>query len=833
MSINVPQQYFNQLPASEIANLVNSTLQQNSTLIITAPPGAGKSTLLPLTMLNAVAKNQKILMLEPRRLAARQIAERMSEMIGCEVGAEVGYRVRFDNKVSANTRIEVLTEGILTRMLQSDNTLDGVGMVVFDEFHERSLFADVALALCRECQQILRPDLKIVIMSATIDTTHLAQMLGGAPVIESKGKMFPVDIRHSNECDAQTAAAVVAHVIREAHKTETGDILAFLPGEAEINQCRELLGSSLGQTLVMPLYGMLPQAKQRAAILPDKQGRRKVVLSTPIAETSLTIEGVRVVVDSGLCRQLRFDPNSGLSRLETVRISLNMANQRAGRAGRLCPGVCYRLWSTATEHKMAANREPEILNADLSQLVLDLAAWGETDANRLVWLCPPPRGHVFQAKELLEMLGAINEENGTITDFGRRINQLPTHPRIAKMLLTAANNDEQALATDIAALLDERDPLPRETGIDITLRIDALRRNRADNRHNKPLDRIEKIAAQYRSLLKIEPDNSAADTYRAGFLIAAAYPERIASAHAGNNAQFMLSGGNLAQASHTDSLADEPWLAIAHMDARDGKGKIFLAAPLDPTDLRQMIVERDNVSWDSKRGQVIMQHEMRIGRLVLAAKPIQNVSREKIDDVILRAIERDGENILNWTDDVIQLQNRIQSLRMWAPELNLPNVSTCELCKTARKWLQPYLGKALTESDLERINLADAIKYMLTFEQQQQIDSMVPSHIAVPSGSRIKLEYQPNGSTPILAVRLQECFGLTETPTVCNGKQKVLMHLLSPGFKPVQVTQDLASFWQNAYFEVRKELRTRYPKHVWPDDPFAEKATRGIKKPKS
>ncbi|MCQ2375191.1 MAG: ATP-dependent helicase HrpB [Salinivirgaceae bacterium] len=833
MSINVPQQYFNQLPASEIANLVNSTLQQNSTLIITAPPGAGKSTLLPLTMLNAVAENQKILMLEPRRLAARQIAERMSEMIGCEVGAEVGYRVRFDNKVSANTRIEVLTEGILTRMLQSDNTLDRVGMVVFDEFHERSLFADVALALCRECQQILRPDLKIVIMSATIDTTHLAQMLGGAPVIESKGKMFPVDIRHSNECDAQTAAAVVAHVIREAHKTETGDILAFLPGEAEINQCRELLGSSLGQTLVMPLYGMLPQAKQRAAILPDKQGRRKVVLSTPIAETSLTIEGVRVVVDSGLCRQLRFDPNSGLSRLETVRISLDMANQRAGRAGRLCHGVCYRLWSTATEHKMAANREPEILNADLSQLVLDLAAWGETDANRLVWLCPPPRGHVFQAKELLEMLGAINEENGTITDFGRRINQLPTHPRIAKMLLTAANSDEQALATDIAALLDERDPLPRETGIDITLRIDALRRNRADNRHNKPLDRIEKIAAQYRSLLKIEPDNSAADTYRAGFLIAAAYPERIASAHAGNNAQFMLSGGNLAQTSHTDSLADEPWLAIAHMDARDGKGKIFLAAPLDPTDLRQMIVERDNVSWDSKRGQVIMQHEMRIGRLVLAAKPIQNVSREKIDDVILRAIERDGENILNWTDDVIQLQNRIQSLRMWAPELNLPNVSACELCKTARKWLQPYLGKALTESDLERINLADAIKYMLTFEQQQQIDSMVPSHIAVPSGSRIKLEYQPNGSTPILAVRLQECFGLTETPTVCNGKQKVLMHLLSPGFKPVQVTQDLASFWQNAYFEVRKELRTRYPKHVWPDDPFAEKATRGIKKPKS
>lgn len=833
MSINVPQQYFNQLPASEIADLVNSTLQKNNTLIITAPPGAGKSTLLPLTMLNAVANNQKILMLEPRRLAARQIAERMSEMIGSQVGAEVGYRVRFDNKVSGNTRIEVLTEGILTRMLQTDNTLNGVGMVVFDEFHERSLFADVALALCRECQQILRPDLKIVIMSATIDTTNLAQMLGGAPVVESKGKMFPVDIRHSNECDAQTAAAVVAHAIREAHKTETGDILAFLPGEAEINQCRDLLGSSLGQTLVLPLYGMLPQAKQRAAILPDKQGRRKVVLSTPIAETSLTIEGVRVVVDSGLCRQLRFDPNSGLSRLETVRISLDMANQRAGRAGRLCPGVCFRLWSTATEHKMAANREPEILNADLSQLVLDLAAWGETDANQLVWLCPPPRGHVFQAKELLEMLGAINEEIGTITDFGRRINQLPTHPRIAKMLLTAVNNDEQALATDIAALLDERDPLPRETGIDITLRIDALRRNRADNRHNKPLDRIEKIAAQYRSLLKIEPDNSPADTYRAGFLIAAAYPERIASAHAGNNAQFMLSGGNLAQTSHTDSLSDEPWLAIAHMDARDGKGKIFLAAPLDPTDLRQMIVERDNVSWDSKRGQVVMQHEMRIGRLVLAAKPIQNVSRDKIDDVILRAIERDGENILNWTDDVLRLQNRLLSLRLWAPELNLPDVCTAELCKTARKWLQSYLGKALNESDLERINIAEALRYMLTFEQQQQIDKMAPSHIEVPSGSRIKLEYQPNGSAPILAVRLQECFGLTETPTVCNGKQKVLMHLLSPGFKPVQVTQDLASFWQNAYFEVRKELRTRYPKHVWPEDPFAEKATRGVKKPKN
>ena len=817
------------LPAAEIVSKVNSALCQHNTLIITAPPGAGKSTLLPLTMLDAMPEGcSKILMLEPRRLAARQIAGRMAEIVGEDVGQTIGYRIRFESKVTQNTQIEVLTEGILTRILQSDNELKDVGIVVFDEFHERSLFADVALALCRECQQILRPDLRIVIMSATIDCTTLSAKLD-APIIESRGKMFPVDIRRTDECDALSCAQMVAHVIREAHKTEKGDILAFLPGEAEIRQCETLLGGALGTTRIMPLYGMLPQQEQRAAIMPDRNGLRKVVLATPIAETSLNIEGVRIVVDSGLCRTLRFDPNSGLSRLETMRISMDMADQRAGRAGRLTDGVCYRLWSLATEHRMKPHREPEIEQADLAQLVLDLAVWGENKPENLTWLTPPPKAHIVQARELLEMLDAI-DVNGYITPHGRELNALPCHPRIAQMLLCAKNNSDKALATDIAALLEERDPMGREAGIDINLRIDALRRNRREHRGNRQFDRSEKIAAQYRKMLHIEQDNEAFDRYTTGYLIAAAYPERIASEHAGNNAQFLLSNGSLAQTEHTDDLAHEQWLAIAHLNARDGIGRIFLASPLDPTDLRDRVRERDNISWNTKKGCLIAQRELRIGRLVLSSKPINNIDTEIIKSTILEAVKKDGLQMLNFDETTEDMQNRILSLRRWHSDDFMPDVSTSTLLATPEKWLAPYIGKATTTNELKKIDLAEAIFYSLSYEQQQLLERLAPQQVKVPSGSEIRLKYQSNGNDPVLAVRLQECFGLAETPTVDDGRHKVLMHLLSPGFKPVQVTQDLRSFWDNAYFDVKKELKSRYPKHVWPDKPWEEPAIRGVKR---
>lgn len=816
------------LPVAEIVEETKTKLNDNNALIITAPPGAGKSTLLPLALLDChCAKGKKILMLEPRRLAARQIAIRMAEMLGEPIGKTVGYRIRFETKVSAETRIEVLTEGILTRMLQSDNTLEDVGIVIFDEFHERSLFADVALAFTRECQQIVRPDLRIIIMSATIDVENLSNKLN-APIIESQGRMHKVDINYCDECDERTVADVAAHVIREAHTKDRGDILAFLPGEAEISRCEELLRGKLGDTKVMPLYGMLPQNAQRAAILPDPKGKRKIVLATPIAETSLTIEGVRIVVDSGLYRRLRFDPTSGLSHLETARISMDMATQRTGRAGRLTEGVCYRLWTKATEARMRPHREPEIIQADLSQLVLDLARWGETNAENMTWLTPPPRENILQAKELLNMLDAIDDDD-RITERGLEISNLPCHPRIAQMLLAAEDDEQKSQACDIAALMEERDPLGREAGIDINIRIEALRRNRAQHLHNRKLDRIEKIAEQYRKIIGAEINNEPFDSYVTGYLIAAAYPERIASAHAGNNAQFLLSNGNLAQISHNDDLAHEPWLAISHVDAREGVGKIFLASPIDPTDLRSHIRERDVVKWDREAKRVVANHEMRIGRLLLNSKPIHNCKRELIDKAILTELKLNGKQMLNF-DNVEQLQNRIASVAIWHNDEEWPHVDTDTLLASVDDWLAPYIQHVNTAADLEKIDIKSIITSTLSYEQQQALNKLAPESIKVPSGSMIRLQYFQDGRPPILAVRLQEMFGLADTPTIDNGKIPVLIHLLSPGFKAVQVTQDLRSFWNNAYFEVRKELRMRYPKHVWPEDPWNEPAIKGVKK---
>ena len=873
------------LPASLIADDVNSVLQTHNSLVITAPPGAGKSTLLPLTILSSLGDGEKILMLEPRRLAARQIAERMAQILGETVGETVGYRVRFESKVSKRTRIEVLTEGILTRMLVDDATLDGVSIVIFDEFHERSINSDLALALTRQAQEIIRPDLKVVIMSATIDACGICAALK-APLIESEGRMFPVELHYADEdTDPRDIAAVAASTTIEALKKHEGDILVFLPGQAEIERCFELLSNSQhlnpsGGALVSSapttsqpitttttpqhltihsLYGNLSPENQRRAIAPSTPGERKIVIATPIAETSITIEGVRVVIDSGLCRQVVFDARTGLSHLQTVRISMDMATQRMGRAGRVAEGVCYRLWTKASEHLMAEQRKPEIEEADLAPMVLDTAAFGESDAEALPWLTMPPRAGVFKAKELLMSLGAI-DENGNITPIGKRMAALPCHPRIARMILATTNlttstsqgvhlsqvhqqhlttstshHNTTSLACDIAALLEEKDPLSETGGTDLTLRLSALRAARRKGQPGR-WQRIAKIAAEYRRMAHTDEDNRDPAPTEVGLLVAHAYPERIARSTNSIGSYRLASGANV-QLDATDQQSAHSWLAIASLHSAPGAtGRVFLAAPLDPEDLNaEFVKEVDNISWDTKQGCVVMQREQRIGKLMLSEKPIHDADKEQVKSIVCEAMKKDGLTMMAWSEKAVeQVQRRVAQVTAWHSELALPDVSTEHLLSTAADWLPFYLeeGGRVKSSvqELRKLNLAEIIWNLLPYEAQQEVDRLAPTHIEVPTGSRIRIDYRTGAEAPVLSVRLQECFGMERTPCVDDGKRPVLMELLSPGFKPVQLTQDLASFWQGTYFEVRKELRRRYPKHYWPENPLEAEAVRGVKR---
>ena len=872
------------LPASLIADDVNSALQMHHSLVITAPPGAGKSTLLPLTILSSLGEGEKILMLEPRRLAARQIAERMAQILGETVGETVGYRVRFESKVSKRTRIEVLTEGILTRMLVDDATLDGVSIVIFDEFHERSINSDLALALTRQAQEIIRPDLKIVIMSATIDACGICAALK-APLIESEGRMFPVELHYADEdTDPRDIAAVAASTTIEAYKKHEGDILVFLPGQAEIERCFELLSNSQpittsGGALVSsapttpqpittttphhltihPLYGNLSPENQRRAIAPSAPGESKIVIATPIAETSITIEGVRVVIDSGLCRQVVFDARTGLSHLQTVRISMDMATQRMGRAGRVAEGVCYRLWTKASEHLMAEQRKPEIEEADLAPMVLDTAAFGESDAEALPWLTMPPRAGVFKAKELLMSLGAI-DENGNITPIGKRMAALPCHPRIARMILattslttsphqgvhlsqvhqqhlttSTSHHNTTSLACDIAALLEEKDPLSETGGTDLTLRLSALRAARRKGQMGR-WQRIAKIAAEYRRMAHTDEENRDPAPMEVGLLVAHAYPERIARSTNSIGGYRLASGANV-QLDATDQQSAHSWIAIASLHSAPGAtGRVFLAAPLDPEDLNaEFVKEVDNISWDTKQGCVVMQREQRIGKLMLSEKPIHDADKEQVKSIVCEAMKKDGLTMMAWSEKAVeQVQRRVAQVTAWHPELALPDVSTEHLLSTAADWLPFYLeeGGRVKSSvqELRKLNLAEIIWNLLPYEAQQKVDRLAPTHIEVPTGSRIRIDYRTGAEAPVLSVRLQECFGMERTPCVDDGKRPVLMELLSPGFKPVQLTQDLASFWQGTYFEVRKELRRRYPKHYWPENPLEAEAVRGVKR---
>ena len=817
------------LPATAVAAELNRRMKACGAVVVTAPPGAGKSTVLPLMMLEALPEGAgRIIMLEPRRIAARQIAGRMAELLGEEVGETVGYRIRFDKKVSRRTRIEVVTEGILTRMLVEDPTLEGVAILIFDEFHERSLQTDLALALAREARNVLRPDLRLVLMSATIDAHEICTALG-AQLVSCEGKMFPVDIRYTGDTPAEDIVAATVRTIRMAHKEHDGDILAFLPGEGEIRRCAEALGASLGQTHICPLYGLLTMDEQRRAIAPSRPGERKVVLATPIAETSLTIEGVRIVVDAGYCRKPVFDARTALEHLETVRISKDMATQRTGRAGRVAPGVCYRLWSQGTESRMAELRKPEILEADLAPLVLAVAAFGEPHPERLPWLTPPPAAALKAAQTLLHSLGALDAD-ARINPHGLKMAKLPCHPRIAQLLLTAADDHQKALAADIAALLEEKDPLSAEADPDIALRVEALRRARGSGRPGA-WGRIARIAAQYREMVGVTEDNTRADGYIIGQLVAAAYPERVARVWKEGHGRYCLASGDLVALDESRSLAGIDWLAVASVHTHSGGiGRIFLAAPVTPEDLRPLAQPHDNIYWDTKAGSVVARRTWRIGVHVLDEKPLSDVDHEAVTRVICEAARKDGRSLFDFSDAVENLQRRIATVAAWHPELELPDVSTDALLEQAGEWLPGYMGKATTTAQLKRIELESVIWGRLSYEQQQSVDRFAPTHIVVPTGSRIRLDYRQGADAPVLRVRLQECFGLLDTPRVDGGRRPVLMELLSPGYKPVQLTSDLHSFWSGAYFEVRKELRRRYPKHAWPEDPLAAEPVRGVKR---
>ncbi|WP_338218684.1 ATP-dependent helicase HrpB [Algoriphagus sp. oki45] len=816
------------LPVSEIIPEVKKQLSSSNSLIIQAPPGAGKSTLLPLALLDQPwLAGKKIIMLEPRRLATKSIAQRMADMLGESVGKTVGYRIRFESAISNQTRLEVITEGILTRMMHQDNALEEVGLVIFDEFHERNLFSEVALALAREVQQVLRPDLRILLMSATIDAEQLSELLG-SKVIESQGRQYPVEVHYLNEVDEYAIGEDTARNIIPLTKKHSGDFLVFLPGQGEIKKAEEILRKALPEDAIVPLYGQLSPSEQNRAILPHPSGKRKIVLSTDIAETSLTIEGVRVVVDSGFAKSNRFDPRSGLSRLVLHRISKDSADQRSGRAGRLTAGQSYRLWTKAIQAQLAEYRTPELLEADLTSLVLDMKAWGKDDIRSMTWLTPPPAGTLALSEKVLEAIDAV--EDGKLTNHGKEIHQLPVHPRIAHMLIYAKRMDQLALATDVAAVLEERDPLPADAGVDLILRIDALRRYRDRGVSMSRIKKIEKVAAQYRSLFTIQPENKPADPWATGLLLAYAYPERIAAARPGNNAQFQLSNGKIAQIGHRDDLAHESWLAVAHVDAREGIGKIWLAAPLNPKDLAPMLKTKEVLEWDRKKGGLIAHSEIRIGAIILGTRPLQKFDQSLAKQAILKAIQEEGQFLLDWNEDAMQLICRVHSLKKWNPDQNWPEWSIAILCKNSPEWLEPYLDTVSKNEDFKKLDLSQILLHHLSFEQQQFLESLAPAKISVPSGSQIKLEYKEDGGTPLLSVRLQELFGLLDTPKVNQGKVAVLIEMLSPGFKPVQLTQDLKSFWANGYFEVKKELKRRYPKHEWPENPLEAEAVRGVRR---
>ncbi|MFJ4374235.1 ATP-dependent helicase HrpB [Pseudomonas japonica] len=828
------------LPIDVVLPALREALGQRHEAVLEAPPGAGKTTRVPLALLDEPwLAGQTILMLEPRRLAARAAAERLASELGEKVGETVGYRIRLDSKVGPKTRIEVVTEGILARRLQDDPALDGVGLLIFDEFHERSLDADLALALSLNGRELLRdePPLKILLMSATLEGERLSALLDDAPVISSEGRMFPVQMRWGRPFQpGEYIEPRVTDAVLQALDEESGSLLVFLPGQAEIRRVHQSLQDALGERadiLLCPLHGELDLSAQRAAIEPAPTGTRKVVLATNIAETSLTIDGVRVVVDAGLARVPRFDPGSGMTRLDTQRISRASATQRAGRAGRLEPGVCYRLWSEAQHEQLAAYGTAEIIQADLAGLALQLNRWGVTPA-QLRWLDVPPAAAYGQAQDLLRRLGALSGER--LTAHGQAMAELPAHPRIAHLLLRGQDLGLSAMACDVAALLGERDIL-RGAGADLHSRLSLLSgETRAARGSQGGVQRARQLARQYRGLLRDKPGAAVSDPQHPrwlGALLALAYPDRVAQQRRAGGAEYRLANGRAAQFGEVDALMKEAWLVVADLGSRQGQReeRIYLAAELDPTLFDEVLAEQvsvvEQLEWDEKENVLRAERQRKVGELILAREPLTGLDDEARARALLDLVRRKGLALLPWTPELRQWQARVALLR----QLDLasggssewPDLGDDALLATLADWLQPYLGKVTRLSHFANLDLASILRNLLPWPLPQRLDEWAPVHLSVPSGSNIRIDYSEH--PPVLAVRLQELFGLADTPRIAQGRQQVLLHLLSPARRPVQVTQDLANFWKSTYSEVKKDLKGRYPKHYWPDDPLVAEAT--------
>ncbi len=841
------------LPVEEVLPALCAALNSGRAAVLQAPPGAGKTTLVPLALLDeSWLRGKSVVMLEPRRLAARAAAARMAELCQEEVGETVGYRIRFESRMSARTRVEVVTEGILTRRIQDDPELKGVGLVIFDEFHERHLHADLALALALESQHALREDLRILVMSATMNGAQVSHLLGDAPVVTSAGRSFPVEVRYAARDPDGPLPDVTAQAVSRALAGHDGDVLAFLPGAWEIRRTQTLLEKGpVGDGVdIFPLYGDLPWEQQVRAIRPGSgKGRRKVVLATPIAETSLTIDGVNVVIDSGYTRVPQFDPGSGLSRLATQRISLASAEQRTGRAGRTAPGVCYRLWSENTQRGLIPQAIPEIRSADLAPLALELAAWGARDAAGLSWLDAPPAAALEQANGLLRELDALDAD-GRITDAGRSLARLPMHPRLAHMLRVAADLRLASLACDIAALVSERDILTGEARrtCDIESRIDALNEFRGRGRHAAQAlgadaggcARVDQAAQQYRRIAAVRGADIAFSPGDVGKLLALAYPDRIAMQRGPDATRYILVNGRGVRLPDWEIRLRRPLLAVANADAdsqgrsaaarggpqragTEAEGLIHLAASLEMDDLVKLFTGRlrtqEVVRWDPQQQAVVARREERLGALLLDVAPLSPVAPERLRAAMLDGIHRLGLGALPWSESARQWQVRVLCMRSWFPAENWPDVSDAVLAETIDGWLGPHLDGFTRRDHLARLDLYRILKLQLDWKQGEQIEHDAPTHIEVPSGSRLALEYLP-GLSPVLAVKLQEMFGLADTPRVARGRAPVTLHLLSPARRPIQVTQDLRGFWDRTYPEVKKELKGRYPKHSWPDDPW-------------
>jgi len=819
-------------PIEEILPELLAALQERNVAVLQAPPGAGKTTRVPIALLGApFCAGARIVMLEPRRLAAVNAARFMAHSLGEEVGQTVGYSIRFDRKVSAATRIEVVTEGILARRLQSDPLLEGVGAVIFDEFHERSLTSDLSLALCRDVQLGLREELRVLVMSATLDAAPVARLLGDAPLVSSTGRQFPVQVNYlKSEPQGRLPEQACAAVLGALGET-SGDVLAFLPGAGEIRRCERLLKESAGaEILVAPLYGDLPFAAQQLAILPGS--RRKVVLATNIAETSLTIEGVRVVVDTGYSRQLRFDPSTGLNRLELLRISAASAEQRAGRAGRLAPGVCYRLWTEHTQRTLLPFTPAEIRVSDLAALALDLALWGVRDPASLSFLDPPPAPHLAEGRALLAQLGAL-DGGGSITALGRLMAALPMHPRLAALLIAGQSLGAGPLACTLAALLSERDLLPRGGGTlsesDLLDRVDAL-----EGRGDPVACRgVERVAGYFRKALRVPEGVLRRDAALVGELLMKAYPDRVARERVSGSGRYLMANGNGARLSGRSRLRAQPFIVAVEVEGGGAEGEIHLASAVTLDAVRgacaPAITRGKRVFWDDREGRVVARDEERLGAILLSERPATPSADEVTGALVQGILGGPGIGGLNWSPEAQEYRNRVSFLSRELPEEGLCELSDAYLAADIGRWLVPHLTGVRTLTALSRVDLLEPLKGMLSWREQKLLDDAAPTHLTVPSGSRVRLSYPADGA-PYLAVKLQEMFGLAETPRVARGRVPVLIHLLSPARRPIQVTADLRSFWNGAYREVCKELKGRYPRHPWPDDPWEARATRQVKK---